>query len=135
MNCPYCNNKLKPLVIEGLQNTVFACTNLDCRDSVGMIGTELMWSKVTSLLKIRNANKKYISRPEVKEKRRKRMREWFSKKYATDPEFKQKSLDNKRKWVEKNKEKVAAYSKQYRETHREYFNEYMKNYKRKKESK
>lgn len=121
MKCPYCNKKLI-ITCNGL-----ACLNVRCEKSRGMFGTELMWEKVSSLVKIRNAGKKYTTRPEIKEKRK----EYVAQKYATDPEYKEKVLKYGRKWRETNKDKVAEHNKKYRETHREYYNEYMRNYRKK----
>lgn len=120
MKCPYCNKKLIT-TYNGL-----ACSNMRCEKSRGMIGTELMWEKVASLAKIRNAGRKYTTKPEIKEKRTK----YIAQRYATDPEFKERVLKNGRKWRETNKDKVAEHNKKYRETHREYYNEYMRNYRK-----
>lgn len=120
MKCPYCNKKLL-LTYNGL-----ACSNMRCDKSRGMIGTELMWEKVASLVKIRNAGKKYTTRPEIKEKRR----EYMAERYATDPKFKQKRDEYVRKYRLENKDRVREWGRKYRETHREQYNEYMRNYRK-----
>ena len=122
MKCPYCNKTLKTMKF----NDTFTCLNPNCKQSLGMIGTEIMWEKVASLAKIRNAGRKYTTKPEIKEKRTK----YIAQRYATDPEFKERVLKNGRKWRETNKDKVAEHNKKYRETHREYYNEYMRNYRK-----
>lgn len=122
MKCPYCNKALKTIKF----NDTFTCINPNCKQSLGMIGTELMWEKVASLVKIRNAGRKYTTKPEIKEKRTK----YMAQKYATDPEYKEKVLKYGRKWRETNKDKVAERTKKYRETHREWYNEYMRNYRK-----
>jgi len=40
-------------------NDTFTCLNPECKQSLGMIGTQLMWEKVVSLHKIRKANSTY----------------------------------------------------------------------------
>jgi hypothetical protein len=125
MNCPYCNKELKLLY----DNTnVFRCSNIQCKKSIGMAGTPEIWEKVAQIAKIRNAGRKYTTKPEIIEKRK----EYLAQKYATDPEFKERVLKNGRKWRETNKDKVAERNKKYRETHREYYKEYMKKYNQKK---
>lgn len=120
--CPYCNKKLKHFVASAYG---YYC---GCDKTDGMIGTELMWEKVASLVKIRNAGKKYQLKPDVKEKRT----EYMAQRYATDPAHKERVLEYGRKWRKENKDKVAERNKKYRETHKEYYNEYMRNYKKKK---
>lgn len=122
MKCPYCNNYLKQV------HTTAYCYWCGCDKTDGMFGTLAMWEKVAQLVKIRNAGKKYLLKPETIEKRK----EYMAQKYATDPEYKKRVLKNGRKWRETNKDKVAERNKKYRETHREYFREY---YKKKKERK
>ena len=124
MNCPYCNKTLSPIIFGG----DLACKNEKCTKSNGMVGTQPMWEKVAQLAKIRNAGRKYTTKPEIIEKRK----EYLAQKYATDPEFKERVLKNGRKWRETNKDKVAERNKKYRETHREYYKEYMKKYNQKK---
>ncbi len=63
-------------------NDTFTCLNPNCKQSLGMIGTEFMWEKVASLAKIRNASKKYTTKPEIKEKRTKYMRNYRKKHFA-----------------------------------------------------
>lgn len=123
MKCPYCNKELQ-LLYDNIN--VFRCFNIQCKKSIGMAGTSEMWKKVASLAKIRNAGRKYTTKPEIKEKRTK----YMAQKYATDPEYKEKVLKYGRKWRETNKDKVAEHNKKYRETHREYYNEYMRNYRK-----
>ena len=128
MKCPYCNKILKQIKFID----TFTCLNPDCKKSIGMTGTFAMWEKVASLVKIRNAGKKYQLKPEIREKRK----EYKAQKYATDPEYKERILKNGRKWRETNKDKVAERNKKYRETHKEYYKEYMKKYnQRKKDNK
>ena len=122
MKCPYCNKYLKQV------HTTAYCYWCGCDKTDGMFGTLAMWEKVAQLVKIRNAGKKYLLKPEIIEKRK----EYRAQKYATDPEFKERVLKNGRKWRETNKDKVAERNKQYRETHREYYKEYMKKYNQKK---
>ena len=109
-------------------HTTAYCYWCGCDKTDGMFGTLAMWEKVAQLVKIRNAGKKYLLKPEIIEKRK----EYRAQKYATDPEFKERVLKNGRKWRETNKDKVAERNKQYRETHREYYKEYMKKYNQKK---
>lgn len=123
MKCPYCNKILKTIKF----NDTFTCLNPNCKQSLGMIGTKLMWEKVASLAKIRNAGKKYATKPDIQEKRR----EYMAQKYANDPEFKEKRDEYVRKYRAANKDKAAKWAKKYRETHREHYNEYMRNYRKK----
>ena len=120
MKCPYCNKTLKSMLF----TDTYTCTNAECKQSSGMLGTQPMWKKVASLAKIRNASKKYSNKPEAIEKRK----EYMAQKYETDPKYKEMVLINGRKWREANKDKVAERNKKYREAHREYYREYGRNY-------
>lgn len=62
MRCPYCNKFLKQV------HTTAYCYWCGCDKADGMFGTLAMWEKVASLVKIRNAGKKYRLKPDVKEK-------------------------------------------------------------------
>lgn len=55
MKCPYCD---KPLKVMKFSDT-FTCLNPECKQTLGMIGTQLMWEKVASLHKIRKAAGRY----------------------------------------------------------------------------
>lgn len=72
MKCPYCNKKLI-ITYNGL-----ACSNMRCDKSRGMVGTEPMWEKIASLVKIRNAGDRY--RVAHKQQRAEYMREWYQRK-------------------------------------------------------
>ena len=96
MKCPYCNKTLSPIIFGG----DLTCKNEKCTKSNGMVGTQPMWEKVAQLVKIRNAGKKYLLKPETIEKRNK----YMAHKYATDPEYKEKVLEYGRKWRETNQE-------------------------------
>lgn len=71
MNCPYCNKKLIT-TYNGL-----ACSNMRCKKSRGMIGTEPMWEKVASLAKIRNAGERYCA--SHKRQKAEYQRGWYRK--------------------------------------------------------
>ena len=120
MKCPYCNKKLKHFVASAYG---YWC---GCDKTDGMIGTLSMWEKVASLAKIRNAGKKYTTKPEIKEKRK----EYMAQRYANDLEFKKRRDESVRKYRLENKDKVREWNKKYRETHREWYNEYMRNYRK-----
>ncbi len=74
MKCPYCNKILKIIKF----NDTFTCLNPNCKQSLGMIGTKLMWEKVESLHKIRKCTSRYYK--ENKEKRNAYMREYYARK-------------------------------------------------------
>ena len=127
MKCPYCNKTLKQIKFVD----TFTCLNPMCKKALGMTGTIAMWEKISQLVKIRNAGKKYSQKTEVKQKRAEQM----AQKYASDPEYRKRIYKNNRKYRQTKKEKIAERNKKYRETHKEYFREYMKNYYKKKKEK
>lgn len=73
MKCPYCNKTLSPLIFGG----GLTCKNEKCKKSMGMVGTQPMWEKLSQLVKIREAGEKYRNKHKVEIAAR--VREYYRK--------------------------------------------------------
>ena len=71
--------------------------------------------------------KKYQQRPEVKEKKKKYMQEYYKEK-SLNPEFKKAESNRKREYYIKNREKILQRNMKWMERNKEKFKEYLKEY-------